>query len=509
MLGRLDWTLRRSIAGLRRSVVGLRRSVVVLLVLASTAAHAGGFSVTIFGVRRIGMGPMLANPDDGTALFQNPAGLADLPGTRLYLSSGFTALDTTTRLQALDPGRFPEVNPEGCGTPGGPACRWPVDSKGYYTANFKPESYVGVIPYLGASQSLEKWSPRLRGVTVSAAAYAPGAYGAKLSPSAPTAYYVVSGLFVVIAATVGAGWRINDYVAVGVSASYNYMRLGFSENLSTTDTLTPTGEQPSSTVALAQQLVGDLRLDYTGTDHGFGYGAGVLVTPSRFLALGLTYSGATAPTFKGNVSVRGLGSVNSGGPSMDADAFRTLAAGMGYKLPHRLEVGMPIPPAFGAGLSVFPTRWMEIGIEGRLWLYTLYKKQVMRPIYDPNETGEEPLTEASLSKNKDYSNSWDLAVGWLGRPFRNHRNIDLMVGVSFDRSPVPDKTFSIDNPSMDQLAFSGGMRITLGSHWRLGAAYMYNRYLGRNVTTSQTWPPTNVRMSGASHIPVVEMEYIY
>jgi len=495
-------------------------AILLALVLAPSPSSAGGFHISILGVRRTGMMTNLANPDDVTALFHNPAGLADQPGTRLHLSSGFTALQSNFRLQALDPDRFPEVNPyykpgkDGapatCGKDGKAACPWPVAADGYYQADIAPTRYFGVVPYLGASQGLEAFSPALQGVTVALAAYAPGAYGAYLPTDAPTAYFVTEGLFINAAATLGAGWRINQYVAVGANVSYNYLSLGYAQKFSTADLLTPNGEAVGAMGKIAQMAVGDLQLDYQGRDHGAGWSLGVLVNPFDELALAMVYSGWTSARFEGDVTLRSLGSALAANPTAYSPSeLRTKVAALGYKLPYGLNVDMAIPPALMWGLNLKPAWWLEMGIDFRLWLYSIFERQSMVPIYDATEPGDEPLSADALSKDKHYTNSWELAWGLLVRPFPFYRNFEVMTGFGWDKTPVPDRTFSIDNPSMNQLLFTFGLRSLIGKYVRVGAAYMLINYQGRNVTDSVGNPPVNVKVGGRSHIPTVEVEVLF
>jgi len=494
-----------------RTLLLLRLTTLALVALeVAPPAQAGGFHISILGVRRTGMMTNLANPDDVTALFHNPAGLADQPGTRVHVSSGMTFLDSEFRLQALDPKRFPEVNPAGCGAEGGAACPWPVAADGYYEQQIGPERYFGVIPYVGVSQGMGTFSSKLEGLTLSLAAYAPGAYGAFLPKDAPTAYYVTDGLFVVAAATAGFGWRLADWISVGANFSYNYMRLGYAQKFSTVDLLTPTGEQPGFVENLAQAAIGDLKLDYQGVDHGFGWGVGVLVNPTDWFALGLGYAGWTRARFEGDVTIESLGSaLGKGSAPMEQEALAERVGKLGYKLPRSLEVEMAIPPALMAGVNLRPSEWMEIGVDFRLWLYSIFERQAMVPIYDPNQEGEEPLSAESLSKDKHYSDSWELAVGILFRPLPFYRELELMAGVAYDKTPVPDRTFSIDNPSMSQIIFSAGVRAWMFDHLRLGFAYMAINYTGRDVRTSTSNPPVNVKVDGLSHIPTLEIEYLF
>ena len=97
----------------------------------------------------------------------------------------------------------------------------------------------------------------------------------------------------------------------------------------------------------------------------------------------------------------------------------------------------------------------------------------------------------------------------LVRPLSSYRVLELMMGTFYDQSPIPDETFTMDNPSLSQIALSWGVRTTLAHHWRVAASYMVIWYLQRDVTTSETSPPTNARGKGIAHIPGLELEYVF
>lgn len=469
----------------------LTRALVATLALLSAApAEAGGFHITIFGVRRTGMLTDLGNPDDPTALFANPAGLADLPSTQVQLAAGLSFMDINLHLQGLDPVRFPSVDPD----------LWPVDARGYYKADLRPESYFGVIPYLGVTQNLGALSPALKDVGVGFALYSPGAYGATFDSKAPTAFFVEKGLFLMASATVGVGWRVNKYLSVGGNVSYNYMRLGYAQKFSAIDTLTPSGQEPDDTAHLAQDGIGDLSMDYTGSDNGLGWTLSALISPTDWLSIGLVYGGWTDAHFDGPLTI---GSANVPDPAQ----LRDILVAFGYKLPTRLRVDQAIPPTLQAGVNIEPSDRVEIGVDYRRWFYSIYDRQTRVPSYDEGP-GTEPLTEAGLSKRLDQDDSWQLCAGVLWRPLAAHPQLELMAGVGFDKSPVHDEYFSIDSPSMDQGFVSIGFRELLARHWRIGLSYMHTEYFGRDVTTSLTSPPTNARVDARSYLPTIELTYV-
>lgn len=457
---------------------------------------AGGFHISILGGRRTGMLTNLAAPDDVTALFHNPAGLADLSGTRVSLFSSMAFLSQEFHLQALDPVRFPEINPQGCEYAEG-GCPWPIGEDGYYSSAIGPESTFGVLPFFGASSDLAFIDPELEGVGVALAAYASNFYGGTLPEDAPTAYFMTKGYFLTASVTAGVGWRIDDWIALGANLSYNYMQMSYGQKLSLIDVLTEEGEEPDIVARLAQMMLGDVLLDYTGVDHGLGWTASALISPLDWLSIGLTYSGATSAAFTGDVTLEALGP--------EGDRFEQFLTDLGYDLPYGLEVEMPIPPSFQVGINLVPARWIEIGVDFRLWLYTLYDRQIIRPLYREEAEGERPMTEENLSRDKHYDLSYEAALGLLLRPLGCLPGLEWMAGFGYDQSPVPDEHFSIDNPSLNQLVFSTGIRWQIEDHWQVTATYMLLKYLERDVTNSQTSPPTNVRGSGTNHLPALEI----
>ncbi len=445
----------------------------------------GGFTLTSFGGRRMGMLSNLGRPDDPTALVHNPAGLADLKGVQIYLFGSPSFADLELSMQALDSDLYPEVDR-------------PVGSDGYYEGTIAPERSFGVLPYIGVTTDLGFISPAGRDVVVSAALYAPNAYGAYFPQDAPTAYNFIGGAFLVGAATVGAGWRINRYIAVGANISYNYMYLSMSQRLSVADALTPSGQQPDTTARNAQYVVGDIRLDFAGTDHGVGWGVGLLITPAPWIGIGVGYDGATPPEFEGDVTFTRLRDEQP-----DPQRVHDLVGVLGYKLPRRLAIEMVIPPSINAGVMLDATRWLELGLDMRLWLYNLYETQVITPLYAEGTAGKEVITAEALTRNKRYHPSFQLTLGALARPARSLPGLDLMFGVGYDHSPIPDETFTIDNPSLSHMKFNVGARWQIDPRWRVALTYMFVLYLPRDITTSETSPPTNVKGWGVSHSPAL------
>ena len=466
-----------------------------LCLISESICFAGGFSVTTFGSRRTGMLANLASNDEITALFHNPACLADQKGFRSHVSNSFSFVDTKFELQALDQELYPDIS---CSQ--GESCDWAVGQDGYYEDDIKPLSTFGMLPYVGVSKSLAD------GLVVSAAITAPNFYAGAVSAESPASYFFIEGHFVVLSSMLGVGWRINDKIAIGGTLMYNYMQLEYAQRYSLVHLIrrgigkdNPLMDQAAP---ILQDQYGDLRLDFGGDDHGMGWTLGILYSPTPWLSFGLSYNDATDARAEGGVKISPVRE------DISQATFDEAITSFNIKLPHSLMVEMPIPPFISAGMNVKVGELMEIGFDCRLWLYNVYEEQVIEPFYHEGE-GIEPLTKEALTSNKDYSLSYDLSLGVLVRPISSLRTLEFMGGIGFDKSPVPDRYFTIDNPSMDNWRFSLGARWNVQSGLRVALTYMFIGYLGRDVTDSAGVPPLNTRTRGSNQFPRLELEYIF
>ena len=54
-----------------------------------------------------------------------------------------------------------------------------------------------------------------------------------------------------------------------------------------------------------------------------------------------------------------------------------------------------------------------------------------------------------------------------------------------------------------------GVRWRINPQVRLSAGYLLNLYVSRDITNSETSPPTNVQVSSHSHSPALAMTYTF
>src|SRR3954454_17022646 len=72
----------------------------VLSLVATRPARAGGFGIPDIGVRRTAMGAVIGRPDEGAAIYHNPAGLVLQPGWHLCLSGGLAVIRSSFQLHS-------------------------------------------------------------------------------------------------------------------------------------------------------------------------------------------------------------------------------------------------------------------------------------------------------------------------------------------------------------------------------------------------------------------------
>ncbi|MGE5183434.1 MAG: hypothetical protein ACM31C_15290, partial [Acidobacteriota bacterium] len=147
--------------------------VALVVALAAGSARAGGFGIPDIGVRRTAMGAVIGRPDEGAAIYHNPAGLVLQHGWHFYLSMGLAIVRSEFQLHSwADSDRF-------LGTTAGP--------DGYY-APVRPSRAMGVIPMLAVTGEILPDK-----LFIGAAVYVANAQGAAFDQDAITRYHLIDG----------------------------------------------------------------------------------------------------------------------------------------------------------------------------------------------------------------------------------------------------------------------------------------------------------------------------
>jgi long-subunit fatty acid transport protein len=427
------------------------------------AARAGGFGIPEIGVRRTAMASIIGRPDDGSAVYHNPAGLVLQHGWQLYASLGLSLLDTELQLAPWDQSdRFLGASPGG---------------DGYY-APVRPSRAFGVIPMLAATAEI--LPDRL---VLGAAVYVGNATGAAFDDSAVTRYHLIDAYVVAPQAVVAAAYRLGDAISAGASVGVIDVRIHEERDVFPIVAL---GGTPTDISALAGTRP---RLVLEGSGWAPTWMIAVFGQPHPRVSWGATLTGRVDARLSGPIVVT------------CSDGASCLTTGTNRAGDHQ-QVGTQttdqlLPWAVMAGANVDVAPGVELGGELRYWLYRQYKQQVT------TIDGIALLTE--LRSEKDYHDSWEASGGVRVHDLPAAPALELMAGTQYDHSPAPPRTVTLDQPSFSHWALHGGLRYRVG-RYRLGASYIHYWYDIPTITDSITAPPSNLRGTAGNDIVTGSLE---
>lgn len=443
--------------------------------LSSRPARAGGFTIIEMGVKKTGMMTSIAKPDDLSAVYHNPAGLADQHGTRLHLSSGFSFVHASLRLRpwpAEEEGRYGSED----------FIDTPVDADDYFQGTIKPTKYFGVMPMLVASSDFGLREGPVWAFSV----FVPDFIGAFLPEDAPSRYMVVEGYFVAGVSCFSAAWRLPaplDFLSLGAGLGLLYVRIE--------------GKKWMNINSL-QEYNTDFVISQAGEDYRPFYNLGVTADLPGGVTLGMSFIGGADVTLKGRLDV-GL----APGAEMDP-----ILAALHLDITGRydMEQKMKVPAGLAAGVNWAIIPELELAADFRWWFYRVYENQEIYHNIDI-QIGGQSFVDNPLVIPKDYGDSWTLSGGVLARPFA--LPLELMAGGSYDHSPAPSRTKSLDSPTTNLAGFSLGVRYTLFDTWRLSLTYYRYWYLKDTVEDSILEPPQNSEFSGSVDTFSLQGEVIF
>ena len=429
----------------------MRLALVAVIGLTAARGDAGGFGIPDIGVRRTAMGAVIGRPDEGAAVYHNPAGLLLQHGWHLYLSGGLAVVRSSFQLHSWDQSdRFLGVTP---------------DADGYYQP-VTPARAMGIIPMLALTGELIPGK-----LAMGAAVYVGNAQGAGFSPHAVTRYHLIDGYVIAPQAVLAASYQLTPTLALGGSAGVVNVRIHGKRDVfpivNGTDISKLTGSSP------------ELELDGSGWAPSWMIGA--FGRPHPRVTWGATVTGRVDTTMTGPVVI----------------TYSDDSPTPGDQLIGQQTTTQLMPWAFMAGANVDVSPNIEIGVEGRYWLYRQYQKQ------HTDVVGIFLVRELETEKN--YHDSWQVSGGVRVHDLPGAPHLELMAGTHYDRTPAPASTLTLDQPTFRHIGLHTGLRYTVG-RYRIGASYLRYFYLIPTVTDSTTTPPTNFRGNGANHIFTLSIE---
>ncbi|WP_437588409.1 OmpP1/FadL family transporter [Sorangium sp. So ce1000] len=398
------------------------------------SAFAGGFATARFGGEH--GNPITSNP---TAVYYNPAGLAESEGIHLFL-------DGTLALRAVSYAHSPAETDD---------VTVPRANTGEATL-----FNVAAAPMLGASA-------RLGDLALGAGVYVP--FGGAASWDTNSAFegngelagpvdgvqrwHSIESSLQAMFFTLAAAYKIPEL----------RLSLGVSGNLIRTQVSTVRARNASGDNALETE--GRSLLEVSGVHASFGVGALVEAVPKQ-LWIGASYQ--SRPNVTGGETLEGtLTNRFSGvsGPANDVELHEDL--------PDIVRLGARFVPAERVELRLFGdwTRWSSM------------ENQCLTQVDAACEIDADGFAGAGARVVQNIVRRWDdtfgVRAGWSYWP---RPAIEFFGGVGYDSNAVPDETLDPSALDFHDVSFALGGRFQVAKQLHLAASYTHLFYIDRNTT---------------------------
>ena len=271
--------------------------LVVVCLLVPFPARCGGFSTPIIGSRMIGRLSFVAVADDTSAIFHNPAGLAQIDGYRIDVSAIGLYSHTLYRIEQED---------------------------GTLTAPIESEHPYGVLPFAGFSGDFG--NDRLHfGLGI----YSPHNIGSSLPPDSPARFQLIEGRIVTLFLTPTVAYEVNDKLSIG----FGFSLVDADAHLKRWADFEQSHGIPVTAI-----------VDIKAHDLGYGWDAGLIYKPTTKLSFGLSYHSPTKLSFEGDLDASNPELDLTGGADVTA-AFtlpQDVRLGVDYRFSDRFDLGFDV-----------------------------------------------------------------------------------------------------------------------------------------------------------------------
>ena len=409
-----------------------------LATLAGTAslALAAGLKVNEQGAKAMAMGnAFVAQADDPTALFHNPAGIAFLKGTQVNLGSTVIYVPST---------EFNGTAPLSGNAPLG---------VGSTSIKENAKNDIFIAPTVYATYSFEN-IPLSLGLAVNAI------YPLAKSWDDSSAFRaeIMNIAVKPINFQPTVAYRFDDWnlaVAAGLDITHAIV------------TLQRMAYSPNAAIANSAYELGNMGLDGTATD--IGYNLGLKWKPMPNLSFGAAYRSEIELKIKGNGNF--LATTPAG--------FDIIGMTTGATSPYsRTRVSSTVsstiilPDSLGLGVAWQPTEKLTLEFDAERTGWSSMKKLEFK--FDS--------PQFSNFNGKPKPLNWkDVWCYKFGGQYALTKNIDLRAGYMYDTNPIPDSTLGPVLPDSDRHSFSIGQ----GFHndiFALDLAYMWTHFVDRTVS---------------------------
>lgn len=402
-----------------------------LSLLISAELFAGGFQLNIRGAKAVAMGgAFTAVANDPSAVYWNAAGLTQMKGTNFMLSSHMVAPQTSFR------GVFPSVD------------------------RYRSENRVFFPTHLFVSHTFSDKFAAGFGFTQ------PFGLGTTWDENWPGKYLAIeTGLKTYVLSPVV---NYKPFEMLSLSAGFLY---GFAD-------VKITRKSPISNLFAADAFV-----ELEGSDNAaFGFNAGLMFKPLKFLTLGASYTSEMTYEFEGTATTTAPSQFASQLPSGNITAELTT------------------PQNFAVGLSADLTNKIKISAEYQF---------VGWSSYDTLGVDFENESFTDIASPRLYNDSYILR---FGAAYVLNDQLTFMGGVYFDKIPVDPENLNPSLADSDRLGLSFGIDAKLFEKLNIVGSYLFIRAKELTINNSnQLYTTGNSRFNGTynSIANIFSLSFVY
>jgi len=459
------------------------------MLAAPSPASAGGFTIPAIGTRGSTVGGFVARPDDTSAMYHNPAGLAllgrhqaDIAGTAILSHTNYSRCTSAYDAQG-------NPIPGGCLTDkSGILYEKEITTvpHGGFPAGF------GILPFLGLSSrfGLEDWN---FGLAVYSPHNATGAFpdctrdasGKPLDCSgAPHRFHSMLGTINTIYIAPAVAYTPHPDIHIGVGVQVVRAALTSERSLWIGG--------PKSMVGSSDDWKGEgiMKLDASAWSASFNLGViwhmGRTLEPGnrwlRGLKLGVSFSSMTWFTLKSDMKLHSPLLYNmmlskSGCTKGDANTHEiSCPVTIEFTFPLMIRPGFhwQITDEWGLGLEFY---WQNYSV------YDELRVKFEQPMYLISDSIK--LEEVVEPKNS--TDCTTISAGVQYAP-RWARGLEIRLGFMWDQSPYPDSTYSLLSPDANKMGPSIGLGYAFDFGLEINVGYLPLFYKDRIVRNSMLRP---------------------
>lgn len=414
--------------GSDRSRAGGLALLLAISLVAAGPASAAGFSIFEAGSRSTAMGgAFVAHADDLSAMFYNPAGLAQgVKKGELRAMVGVTLIVPKAELaQGYDPY---------------PGSDYSVEMADQFF--FPPNFYTSYGLSDCVSLSFGTWFP----FGLATKWDEPDFRGRYLSQ------YVDLKQF---AAGLQLAWQINDVIAIGAGPEMRFSTVKLHRKVPLFSPFT------NRVVDAAHaDIRADLEMDVT-------FGAGIRITPTPKLSIGASYHGAVDANFEGESTFY---QISTGNPQLDA-AFAAKIP-VNTKVPTKTTIQAPAQTQVGIGYDFGK---LSLEAAGTFTEWSAFDTTVLE--FEAVDGKQVPTSVLP----HDWEDAWAFR---FGAKWQTSEKFDLMAGFVYDQTPEPDGDVGPLLPDANRRGYSVGFSWKIGKKTWVDFSNLYLTFSERSVTTN-------------------------